>query len=169
MQRMVLYVLLSILVSACGFHLRSHYDVPAFLQEINLRAPSAYHEFSREMRLALEQRHISPQGGDVLLDIVNENLTRQTSTVDSNARAAEYTLIYTVDFRISLSDGSLTGPLQSLILRRSYQYSTNSVVGKNIEEEMLVQELRRDASQQIARQVAALKAMPALPVEESAP
>lgn len=169
MQRLVIGVLLGVLLSACGFHLRGHHELPAFLQEISLRTPSSHSEFSREMRLALEQRHIKPEGGEVLLDIIREDITRQTSTVDSSARAAEYTLVYTVDFRISRSDGSLTGPLQSLILRRSYQYSTSTVVGKNTEEEMLLQELRRDASQQIARQMAAIKTLPSLPAEEGTP
>lgn len=169
MQRLVLIALLSVLLPACGFHLRGHEPIPAFLQSITLRTPLSHSEFTREMKLALEQRHIMPEGGDLLLDIVHEGFTRQTSTVDSSARAAEYTLTYTVDFRISQNDGSLIGPPQSLILRRSYQYSTNTVVGKNTEEDMLIQELRRDASQQIARQLAALKTLPALAPAESTP
>lgn len=134
--------------------------MPAFLQEVSLKAPAAARELERELRLSLERINIVPEGGDVLLDVVRENLTRQTSTVDSSARAAEYTLVYTVDFRVSRSDGKATGPLQSLILRRSYQYSTSSIVGKNTEEETLTRELRQDAAQQITRQLATLKALP---------
>ncbi len=147
-------------LAGCGFQLRGSHDVPAFLQEVTLKAPAATRELERELRLSLERINIVPEGGEVLLDIVRENLTRQTSTVDSSARAAEYTLVYTVDFRVSRTDGKATGPLQSLILRRSYQYSTSSVVGKNTEEETLTRELRQDAAQQIARQLATLKALP---------
>lgn len=148
-------------LAGCGFQLRGSHEVPAFLQEVSLQVPASAREFDRELRLALERRDILPQGGEVLLEVERENLTRQTSTVDSSARAAEYTLVYTVDFRISRADRQAAGPIQSLILRRSYQYSTTSVVGKNTEEETLIHELRQDAAQQIVRQLAALKAVPA--------
>lgn len=152
------------LFQGCGFHLRGSYDVPAFLQEITLRTPSGSKDFEKQMRLALERRNILPDGGDVLLEITRENITRQTSTVDSSAKAAEYTLIYTVEYRVGSVDGKIYGDRQTLILRRSYQYSTTNVVGKNTEEETLVQELRVDAAQQIVRQLTALKTLPT-PIE----
>lgn len=157
----VLLLCLMLGLTACGFHLRGSYKVPAFLQEVTLRAPHDSKDFEKQMRLALERRNIIPEGGDVLLEITRENITRQTSTVDSSAKAAEYTLIYTVEYRVGTVDGKVYGDRQNLILRRSYQYSTTNVVGKSTEEETLVQELRVDAAQQIVRQLAAMKALPA--------
>ena len=156
-------LLLALGLSACGFQLRGSYEVPAFLHEVSLKMPAGTQLLAAELRLALERRDIDPQGGEVQLEIVSENLTRQTSSVDSNARAAEYVLVYTVSFRINSSDGRAIGPLQSLILRRSYQYDPTSVVAKNMEEETLVSELRADAAQQIVRQLIALKASPLAP------
>lgn len=160
MKKTVLLLVLTLGLSACGFHLRGNYHVPEFLQAVTLRLPGNSQELDRELRLALERNNIVPQGGDVMLEITRENLTRQTSTVDSSARAAEYTLIYTVEFRVNSVDSKVIGPRQSLILRRSYQYSTTNVVGKSTEEETLVRELRLDASQQIVRQLTAMKAPP---------
>ncbi|MGH8494125.1 MAG: LPS assembly lipoprotein LptE [Moraxellaceae bacterium] len=148
-------------LSACGFHLRGSYKVPAFLQEISLRNQVDNKDFEKEMRLALERSNILPEGGEVLLEITREDINRQTSTVDSSAKAAEYTLIYTVEYRVGTSDGKVYGDRQALILRRSYQYSNTNVVGKNTEEETLIRELRVDAAQQIVRQLTAMKALPA--------
>jgi len=148
------------LLSGCGFHLRGSYEVPAFLNEITLRTPADIKGFNKEMRLALERRNILPEGGDILLDITREDITRQTSTVDSHAKAAEYTLIYTVEYRVGSVDSKAYGERQQLILRRSYQYSNTNVVGKNTEEETLIHELRVDAAQQIVRQLAAMKSPP---------
>lgn len=149
------------LLSGCGFHLRGSYNVPAFLQEITLRTPNGSKDFEKQMRLALERTNILPEGGEVLLEITRENITRQTSTVDSSAKAAEYTLVYTVEYRVGTVDGKVYGDRQNLILRRSYQYSTANVVGKSTEEETLINELRVDAAQQIVRQLAAMKTLPA--------
>lgn len=153
-------VLGCLLLSACGFHLRGNYQPPAFLKEITLRTPTNSHDFTTEMRLALTRSNIIPEGGDILLDVQRENLTRQMSTVDSSAKAAEYTLTYTVDFRVSDTAGLAVGNTQSLSLRRSYQYSTTNIVGKSTEEDTLVHELRTDAARQIVRQLVAMKAPP---------
>jgi len=155
-----LLLLAGLALSACGFQLRGSYDVPPFLREISLKIPDGADALGRELRLALERNQIATAGGELLLDVVSETLNRQTSSVDSSARAAEYTLVYAVEFRLNSSDGRLIGPLESLILRRSYQYSSSNIVGKSTEEETLVQELRMDAAQQIVRQLATLRVSP---------
>lgn len=151
-------VLLSL--TACGFHLRGSYAVPEFLKAVSLKLPTNSQALGAELELALERNQISADGGDILLEVASERLTRQTSSVDKSARAAEYILIYTVQFRVGSIDKKVVGPLQPLILRRSYQYSTNNVVGKTTEEETLVRELRQDAAQQIVRQLTAMKSSP---------
>lgn len=152
--------LLAAALSACGFQLRGSYQVPDFLTAVSLKLPSGSRPLATELRLALERKHIQASGGDIELEVMREHLTRQASTVDSRARVAEYILVYTVDFRVNSSDGRATGPRETLILRRGYQYSTENVVGKNTEEETLLGELRADAAQQIVRQLATLKAPP---------
>lgn len=159
----VLLLPLLLALTACGFQLRGSYQVPAFLTDVGLKLPAGSRSLGTELRLALERKNIGADGGDIQLEVASETLTRQTSSVDSRARAAEYILVYTVEFRVNSSDGRSIGPLQTLILRRAYQYSTANVVGKNTEEETLVQELRTDAAQQIVRQLAALTVSPAAP------
>lgn len=164
----ILFVaVLALSLSACGFHLRGQYAIPDFLKEVTLRTPASSKDFDKEMRLALERNNILPDGGDIVVEVTRENLTRQTSTVDSHAKAAEYTLVYTVEYRVGQLGQKLSGPKQSLILRRSYQYSTTNVVGKSTEEDTLVRELRTDAANQIVRQLATLKSPPQ-PVAEDA-
>jgi LPS-assembly lipoprotein len=166
--RIALALPLLLALGACGFHLRGSHDVPYFLQEIALKMPMGAGDLGTELRLALERKGIATSGGDLQLEVTNEKLTRQTSSVDSSARAAEYILIYNVEFRINSSDGRLVGPQQSLILRRSYQYSAANVVGKSTEEETLRNELRSDAAQQIVRQLIALNASPLGPTDTDA-
>lgn len=161
--RVALALPLLLALAACGFQLRGSHQVPAFLTDVSLKLPAGSRSLGTELRLALERKNIGAGGGDIQLEVASETLTRQTSSVDSRARAAEYILVYTVEFRTNSSDGRSIGPLQTLILRRAYQYSTANVVGKNTEEETLVQELRADAAQQIVRQLAALTVSPAAP------
>lgn len=169
MLRLALALPLALALGACGFHLRGNYETPYFLQEIALKMPAGANDLGTELRLALERKGIATRGGDLQLEVTSEVLTRQTSSVDSSARAAEYILIYNVEFRVNSSDGRLIGPLQSLILRRSYQYSAINVVGKSTEEETLRDELRSDAAQQIVRQLVSMNASPLAPASAGEP
>jgi LPS-assembly lipoprotein len=164
-----LSILLSTLLSACGFHLRGIYTPPDFLHEITLHTPLNSHELDSAMRIALEQNNIVPHGGEVLLDITQENIAQQTSTVSSQAAVAEYTLVYTVEYRISRTDKSVVGPLQTLTLRRSYQYNTATIVGIAAEEETMIHELRIDVTQQIMRRLSTLKTLPMAPADSNTP
>lgn len=144
---------ISLLLASCGFHLRGQYAMPAHLQALTLTVPAAHGLLKAEIELALERVNVSSVGGDTELEIVREVLTKQTTTVDSRAKAAEYTLIYSVDYRTHLKSAQVPGKTQSLILRRGYQYDSTSVVGKSTEEENLVRELRQDVARQIVRQL----------------
>lgn len=165
--RLAVVALLATLLAACGFQLRGNYHVPAFLTAVDLKLPAGSQPLATELRLALERKHIAASGGDLELEVVSDELNRQAASVDSRARAAEYILVYTVGFRFNSSDGRRTGPLETLILRRSYQYSDVNVVGKNTEEETLLRELRADAAQQIVRQLTALEALPGAPAADA--
>lgn len=167
-RRPLLVAMLALALSACGFQLRGYYHVPETLTSVTLKLPTGTRALATELRLALERKHIGTGGGDAVLEVVAERLTRQASSVDSRARAAEYILVYTVEFRFNDQALERTGPLQTLILRRAYQYSDTNVVGKNTEEETLLRELRADAAQQIVRQLAALQAPPAAAVPDAA-
>lgn len=163
-KRLAVLLMSLLMLSACGFHLRGSYDMPASLSAITLTAPASSAALKQELALTLARSKVGTDGGDVELEVTREVLTKQTTTVDSRAKAAEYTLVYAVDYRLNHLAADTRGPIQSLILRRGYQYDSTSIVGKNTEEETLVVELRRDAAQQIVRQLRAYTP-PATPVE----
>jgi len=156
-------VMSTLMLSACGFHLRGSFDMPANLKAITLTVPANSAALKQEMALTLARSRVSTAGGEVELEVTREVLTKQTTTVDSRAKAAEYTLVYAVDYRLNHKEADSQGQVQSLILRRGYQYDSTSIVGKSTEEETLVHELRRDAAQQIVRQLRAYTP-PAAPV-----
>lgn len=156
-RRLAIMAMASLLLSACGFHLRGHYELPAWLHSVSLTVPGQSAPLRKELELELARSNVNTSGGDTELEVTREILTKQTATVDSRAKAAEYTLVYAVDYRVNRKDAKTEGKTQTLILRRGYQYDTTNIVGKGTEEETLVQELRQDAASQIVRQLRAYK------------
>ena len=164
----ILLTATGLLLSACGFHLRGNYEMPAGMTSVTLIVPDQSGALKKELELMLKRSGVSTDGGDTQLEVTREVLTKQTATVDSSAKAAEYTLLYAVDYRINQLDAKTEGPVQKLILRRGYQYDSTNIVGKSTEEETLVQEMRQDTANQIVRQLRSYTPTTGTPAAEAA-
>jgi LPS-assembly lipoprotein len=70
---------ISIVVTACGFHLRGSYDMPANLRALTLTAPGSSAALRNELALILKRANVSTDGGDTELEITREVLTKQTT------------------------------------------------------------------------------------------
>ncbi len=144
------------LLTACGFHLRGSYELPAVVKQLSLKI-QADSSLASPLKEALQSAGVQLGGGDYTLEILDDKLNKQTTNTDSRAKAAEYTLYYQVSYHLKNSDNQAVSPERKLLLRRSYQYDTTAIVGKTAEEETLVRELYQDAAQQIVRQLGSFK------------
>ena len=151
-MRLVWLSLLTIALSACGFHLRGQYTLPPLLQPIAVvsTVPTLEDPVSAG---------ILRMGGAVSADapmqviIARENITRQTSTVDRLAKAAEYTLLYELRFQLKYASGIPEQPERSIRLRRTYQFDNTRIVGKFDEEATLQEDMRQQAVAQLLSQL----------------
>ncbi len=156
-MRLVWLGLLSIALSACGFHLRGQFTLPPLLQPVAVVSTVP----------TLEDRvsaGIQRMGGIVSADapmqvhITRETVTRQTSTVDRLAKAAEYTLFYELNFQLKYASGIPAQPERSIRLRRTYQFDNTRIVGKFDEEETLKEDMRQQAVAQLLTQLSRTQA-----------
>lgn len=147
------------LLSACGYHLRGSYNIPQDIRQLRLDA-DAGSALAAPLRANLQMAGITPDDGMYTLTITDESLNKQTTSTDSRAKAAEYTLFYQVRYLIKNAEGQPVSPEHKLLLRRSYQYDTTAIVGKTAEEETLIRELYQDAAQQIVRQLSTFTPQP---------
>jgi outer membrane lipopolysaccharide assembly protein LptE/RlpB len=106
---------------------------------------------------------IDPSGGNFTLEVVHDNLVKQTSALVTQTEVSEITLVYDVEYRLRYQSGHAATDARHLLLRRGYQYDPTSIVGKTTEEDTLTTELRSDAVQQIVRQLSALREDALLP------
>ena len=152
----ILVCLIITSLTACGFHLRGSYNIPSTIKhlELKLNTNSALY---LPLRDSLQQAGIQLDNSDYSLEILEDSLNKQTTNTDSRAKAAEYTLYYTVVYHLKNNESKATYPERRLLLRRSYQYDTTAIVGKTAEEETLVRELYQDAAQQILRQLSSFQ------------
>lgn len=166
MRRLILVVLV-LALTACGFQLRGQYSLPPLLTPIAVSSSQV--TLLRNLRAGIIR-----MGGVVSADaplqirIISERINRQTSTIDTRAKAAEYTLIYSLFFQLKYASGVPATAERSILLRRTYQFDNTRIVGKADEEQTLLDDMRQQATDLILAQLSRMKASD-LSAESAAP
>lgn len=95
----------------------------------------------------------SPEAATAILTIHNEDFRRRVLSVDSSGRASEYELRLRVAYSLGSADGSLPAKRDEVSLLRDYRFDPASVLSSGKEEEILREEMRRQAVRQILRRL----------------
>lgn len=158
----LLSVLASVLLGACGFHLRGAVDVPESLRNVyvtgeNPRSPIVM-SLQRSMRASGVELSSSAATAPYTVYISNEREEKRSISVDEQAAAAEFQLRHYISFELRDPQGSpLVGPDQ-LISERVFVNDITNVVGKRDEERLIREEMRHQLAGQIMRRYQALDA-----------
>ncbi|MDD2914547.1 MAG: LPS assembly lipoprotein LptE [Gallionella sp.] len=158
----VLILLMSLLLTACGFHLRGQAGMP--FDTLYLDAANSGTPFIADLRRNLEANKVklvnSAEQADVVLNIVFEMPEKQILTLGGSGRVNEFTLRYRVSLRAYDLKGQEWIPAEEMSLRRDFVYDETRVLAKEAEEITLYQSMRSDMVQQIVRRLSRAKPQP---------
>lgn len=151
-------LLLSSLLSACGFHLRDDYDIPEELNPMSLTSYDNYSSLTRLVNAQLRQNAIRIVEVDRTtnnLHLLSESISERTQSLYQNTRTAEIGLTLHVKYRVTVAN---IGQYEfSTTVTRNYLDNPLTALAKSIERETLEQEMYAQAARQIIRQMARLK------------
>jgi len=140
--RSCLLLLATVLLGACGFHLRGALTLPPGLEDIQVLARDPYSALSRALERSLGQAGV-------------------TVLPDQFGRAQEYSLRYAVVFVLRSADGDVLVPQQAVELARDYIATSDDATGIDSERELLTREMLREMNASILRRIdAAVRGMP---------
>ena len=155
------FVSLAILaVSACGFNLKgsglSHDQLPyqAWLVDGG--------ELQQPLETALlrtKARPVDAQQAQAIVTVNKIDAQKDILTITRAAKINEYLLILTVEAEASIG-GKVLGEPMRITIQRPMDYADSEVLGKQEEEAMIWQEMRRDAAEQIVQRLSFIKANP---------
>lgn len=148
-NRNLLLLCLSALISACGFQLRGTGDAQFGLKELGLSARNAYGETVTLTRKGLENNGVEvTDDAPYKLVLTRENKTSRTVSYTSKAQGAEKELTKTLEYAIV---GKNAQPLLSnkLEVQRSYVTDSNNIAGASESEIQLNDEMTSDMVQQL--------------------
>jgi LPS-assembly lipoprotein len=156
LYRYGLILLSLLLLSACGFAPRGSYLLDEKLQQIYISSSDEFSPLVRELKRRLAQNNVEvfeyAQEGVPTLNLGTEQINKRTLSLFENGQVAEYELSYRVGGYLQVANQG-NFPVQ-VRLHRDFQDNPLAALAKQRERELLYNELRTMAADQIMRQLA---------------
>jgi LPS-assembly lipoprotein len=151
-------------LNGCGFHLRGSGSVTLPPQLSQMRVTmggTGYPPLLVEVRNALLVLGSVRLTDDIsasvpVLQLHSETSKNEVLSIDSSGRINAYLLNYRVDFSVTGVDGKPLLPRQPVRLQREIAFDRLNVLATEKQSELVQNEMRRDAAQQILRRLASL-------------
>ena len=142
-----------VLLVGCGFKLRTASVLPDDLQNLVVTATNPDSQLFTELQnsLALSNINTDSKNATAELKLLKDSLNRRTLSLFPNGQVAEHELIYTVSYQLIRDKQK---PItNSFELTRNYQDDPDNALAKSREMELILSELRQQASNLIIRQL----------------
>ena len=152
-MKKVFPIILALLLSACGFHLRGLIDVPEWLDNVSIISKDGNKELVSLLKSQLEgykvEVNLEPALAKYWLIINKTNFQQQIVSVGASTNPRQYQLILTVEFMLQTSKGQIVKAPRSVAVSRQLTVNNDRILGSNEEETILISEMRREAVIQI--------------------
>ncbi|TMO81756.1 LPS assembly lipoprotein LptE [Pseudoalteromonas spongiae] len=142
-----------VLLVGCGFKLRTASVLPDDLQNLVVTATTPDSQLFTELQNSLTLSNINTDSKHATaeLKLLKDSLNRRTLSLFPNGQVAEHELIYTVSYQLIRDKQK---PItNSFELTRNYQDDPDNALAKSREMELILSELRQQASNLIIRQL----------------
>ena len=150
--RLSVLVLLSLMLSSCGFQLRGSLPLEKY-PAVYLQGDK-HSELLQQLGTQLERNQVklldSSDAKAAIFVLDSDSLQRRTLSLFPNGQVAEYELIYKVNYQLILP-GQEPRPYQ-IELYRDYQDDPSRALAKSKELDLMLTELRSQAVARIIRQ-----------------
>lgn len=161
LKHVFIALLLSCLVSACGWHLRGQVDVPVGYRILDFQGNGASALTQNLLRQSLLSNGITLSiDAPFSLIITNEQSDRRTLAVTSNAKASEYELIETLTFKVINAQKDAQSEEIAVTSYRTLQYDAAAEIGKAQEEANLRREMKQANAYNVLLRLKAIKLNP---------
>lgn len=142
----------TLVLGACGFHLRENATLPSHMQRVHL-AVNGGGEFERQLARALQTSGATIEDasgpGIAELRVPVAAFSTETLSAGGYVRVTEYAVRYQVQFDVLGPDGQVLVPQQRIDMSRNYSYDAGNTIGNASQVEQIQRSLNDDMVQAI--------------------
>ena len=161
----------TLLLAACGFHLRQNVALPPAMQRVHVTVNNNF-QLQRDLERALVASGIAVEdrtSADVAeLSVPVAIFSTDTLTVSGQARVTEYTVRYQVQFDVHDGAGQPMLARQRIDMQREFSYDATNTVGTTAQVDAIRSSLNDDMVQAILFRLQAAGKHPAQTAEAAA-
>ncbi|KAA0874628.1 LPS-assembly lipoprotein LptE [Nitrincola tapanii] len=151
-------LVVSLLLSACGFKLRGVFDIPEALRQVSLVSSERPGDLERTLEQTLRVNGVHLEAdAPYRIELLEIDSIRRAISLGSDARVSEYELRSEVTFQVSDREGQLLLPPTRLFTERVYSVDPNNITASESQEPLLRRQITQDLAQQIVRQYTRLR------------
>ncbi len=156
-------LIMALLSSACGYHLRGALDLPAGMKNVYLEGGSAelHEQFKRAMDISSVALASSHETAGIIVKIFNEDYQRRVLSLGSGGTANDFELSYRFDYELVDAKNKVLSARQPIEIKREYYNDQLAVIAKDNEETIIRNEMYQQAVRTIVNRArVALEANP---------
>lgn len=148
---------LVMLLSGCGFHLRSSIPVAHGLQRVYMTGVSPDHNLYQGLETLVTRSGgmlvAQPELADVLVRVKRMNSERRTLSLSVSGKTSEFDLYFRVSYDVVTPQGKVIVPLQEIEIQRDYFNDQLAAIGKSEEEGLMYKEMAQEVAEGLFRRL----------------
>jgi LPS-assembly lipoprotein len=147
--KLLLLLLATTMLAACGFHPRNDYSLPLELKSVFLEggSPALREQMRQQLRHSKGELSESLATSSMVIKIFDEQFKRRGVSLSERGKTNEFELIYNVEYELATPKDAILLARQPLEIRRDYYNDQQAVLARDNEEATL----RSEMAQQIVR------------------
>ena len=148
------------LLSACGWQLRGSLALDNRIDRLQVVSEERYSPMDTALRERLTDSGVTlvedQTSASHVLEVTRESQQTRIAGVGADALASAFEITLATSFDLYLADGTPLGRNLTSSITRSFNASADSAGSGSREEELILEEMRRELAQQMLRRVQAL-------------
>ena len=150
------FMLLTISLTGCGFHLQHDTEVPARFKKMSYMSYDPYGRLSRDIKELLRDNHVTLTNNESsqnlpVLKVIRDSLDRSTISIYKDGKAAEYQLVLTVEAQVIIEKEKIY-PINVRVFRTFFD-NPSAALAKTTEQDLIEDEMYMEAAKQIIRKL----------------
>lgn len=146
-------------LAGCGFQLRGSTQIPFSTMYLGVGESSGLgNELRRNLRAASNATVVDdPKEAQARFELMSESREKEVLSINSAGRAREYTLRYSIKYRVHDGKGRDFIEPSTLTLKRDVSFNEDATLAKEAEEGLLFRDMQSDMVQQILRRLSLIR------------